>query len=330
MKTEQNSTNEISWTWADQISSYRFWGLFLFFGFLLIPNVIFNYLILMFRMDLGLTDKGISSIIGFKTFALFFGFWLAWFMVRLKNHYLLYLFSSFAIIGLILIYFIPSMITLSIGFFLIGLSSGAITLSIPTIIAGGRGGSEMFIVSFGIITFFELTIWNSTPLLFGIIGDTVGYKAIILIGLASAIVGSILLIPTKTDLFNTNPPKREFALTPKFRNPSEVALLCLIPLYNIYYIIYLSYRYHGEINSINPTQKILSPRAAAWCICLIPFLSPIIMSSLNNSLTPKLLINNTGKFDKTWLIILWAFVFLPVSFALIQSNMNKLINTEVN
>jgi hypothetical protein len=330
MKTEQNSINEISWTWADQISSYRFWGLFLFFGFLLIPNVISINLIQIIRMEFNLSYVDISTIYGFKTFGLFLGLWLAWFMVRMKNHYLLYLFSSFAIGGLILILFIPSTITLSISLFLIGLSSGAITLSIPAIISGGKGGSEMFIVSFGIITFFELTIRNSTQLLVGITGDMGGNKAIILIGLASAIVGSILLIPAKTNLFNTNPPKREFALTPKFRNPSEVVLLCLIPLYNIYYIIYLSYRYHGEVNSINPTQKILSPRAAAWCICLIPFLYPIITSSLNDSLTPKLLINNTPKYNKTWVIILWAFIFLPVSFALIQSNMNKLINTKVN
>jgi hypothetical protein len=109
-----------------------------------------------------------------------------------------------------------------------------------------------------------------------------------------------------------------------------VALLSIIPFWSTYYIIYLSYRYHGEVNSINPTQNILSPRAAAWCIFLIPFLPPIIMSSLNSSLTPKLLTLTNPKFYKTWVVVLWAFFLLPVSLALIQSNMNKLINNNSN
>jgi MFS family permease len=326
METGQNSTNEISWTWADQISSYRFWGLFLFFVFLLIPNVIISNAFSVFRDELQITSEQIGRVFAIKSYASLYGFWLAWFMIRMKNHYLLYLFSTLTVMGLALIFLVPSIATLYIGFFLIGLSFGAISLAIPAIISGGRGGSEMFIVSFGIITFINITMWNSGSIFFGLISSS---RTSLLVGLASAIIGSVLLIPVKPYLFNTDPPKREFSFTPRFRNPSDVALLCLIPLYNIYFIIYILYRYHGEINSINPTQKILSPRAAAWSFLLIPLISPVILSSLNSSITPRLTADNTLQYNKTWLIILWAFLFMPVSLALIQSNMNKIINREV-
>jgi hypothetical protein len=326
METEQNSANEISWTWADQISSYRFWGLCLFFVFLSFPNSIFALVISFYYKELGIPINSIAILHLVKILASLGGFWLAWFMVRMKNHKLLYLFSSLTIIGLLLVYFIPSMITISTYSFLLGLSLGAIVLSIPSLIIGGRGGSEMFIVSFGIMTFFEVLSPNLSYLLSPIIE---GNKCYILISLGSVILGSVLLLPINKNLFNTNPPKREFAFTPKFRDPTQVALLGLIPFFNIFYIIYLAYRYHGEVNSINPSQKILSPRAAAWCIFLIPIFYPVIMSSLNSSLIPKLLTNNPIKFYKTWVVILWAFLLLPISFALIQSNVNKLINSEV-
>jgi hypothetical protein len=322
METEKTTTNEGSWTWADQISSYRFWGLFLFFVLLLIPNAIINYYFSIFREEFNLTATNLGTFMAVKSFAAFGGIWLVWFMVRLKNHYLLFLFSAFTIIGLLLILIVPSVFTFYITFFLLGLSVGAIGLAIPTIISGGRGGSEMFIVSFGIITFFELTIYLSSSMIVTLFE---GYKLFILVGLASAIIGSVLLIPIKATIFNSDPPKREFALTPKFREPVVVALLCLIPLYNIYFMLHLIYRFHGEINTIYPSQKILSPCAAVWSFLLIPLIPPIIIASLNTSLTSKLLINNTPNFYKTRLVILWSFIFIPISYALIQSNMNQLL-----
>jgi hypothetical protein len=327
MKPEQNSTNEISWTWADQISSYKFWGLCFFFLFLTLSNVVVNTTFSLCNKELGITIEKVGILHLIKTLASLVGFWLAWFLVRMKNHKLLYLFSSLTILGLLLIYSIPSLLTLSVCSFLVGLSFGAIVLSIPTLISNGRGGSEMFVISFGIITFFEVTFPFLSYMLPALL---LSYKAYILISIAFAVIGSLLLIPIKGDIFNTNPPIREFAFSPIFRNPTQVALLSIIPIFNIYYFVYLTYRYHGEVNSINPSQNILSPGAAAWFIILIPLLYPVIMSSLNDSMLPKLLNNSGQKFYKTWVIILWAFIFLPVSFALIQSNMNALIKSEVS
>jgi len=131
--------NESPWTWADQISSYRFWGIFLFFIFILLPNVFLNFSYPIFTEQLNLSASQIGTALSIKSIAGFGGFWLAWFLVRLKNHFLLYLYSAFIIIGLLLVYFIPTSVSIAIGFFLIGLGFGAVALSIPAIIAGGRG-----------------------------------------------------------------------------------------------------------------------------------------------------------------------------------------------
>lgn len=318
--------NESPWTWADQISSYRFWGIFLFFIFILLPNVFLNFSYPIFTEQLNLRASQIGTALSIKSIAGFGGFWLAWFLVRLKNHFLLYLYSAFIIIGLLLVYFIPTSVSIAIGFFLIGLGFGAVALSIPAIIAGGRGSSEMFVVSFGLITFYELVVWSSFSNLYGWFFTILnGYRAWILIALIGACIGTILLIPVKATLFNSTPPKREFSLTPRFREPVVVALLCLVPLFNIYYIIRLSYRYHGEVNTINPTQNILSPCSAAWCTILLSVLMPVMTASLNQSLICKLTEDGKLNYYRNWAVILWTILFVPVSFALIQSNMNKLI-----
>jgi len=327
METKEKTTNEVTWTWADQISSYKFWGIFLFFIFLLIPNVILNFSFSIFREYYDMSSTEIASAFVFKSFAGLGGLWLAWFMIRMKNHYLLFLYSGFTIIGLLLILFMPSIISLSICFFLIGLSFGAISLAIPAIISGGKGGSEMFVVSFGLITFFEVVAWTSFNGLFGSLFDIIQTpKSYIIIGLVSSIIGTILLLPVKAELFNIPPPERKKFLTPIHREPVIVALLCLIPLYNIYYILHLSYRLHGEVNQINPTQYILSPRASVWSTLFLSILSPIIVSSLNTNITLKLKENNATRFYKTWAIILWSFIFIPISYALIQSNLNQLLH----
>jgi hypothetical protein len=331
METEKNVSKEIPWTWADQISSYKFWGITLFFIFLIIPNIIINFSYTIFKENLNLSISEIGTALTIKSIASLGGFWLAWLVVRGKNLFLLYIYAAFTILGLLLLYFTPSFITLCIAFFLIGLSFGAISLAIPAIISGGRGGSEMFVVSFGLITFYQAFTWNSFSGLLGwLFVEVNGYDKFVLIALGCVLLGTLLLIPVKANLFTGNPPKREFSLTPQFRDPSAVALLCLIPIFNIYYMIHLSYRYHGEINALNPSQNILSPRAGAWCYVLLPMFAPMITSSLNSSLTSKLSEEGNSHYYKNWAVILWSFLLIPVSFALIQSNMNKLINHEVS
>jgi predicted MFS family arabinose efflux permease len=242
-ETEKTTTNVVSWTWADQISSYKFWGIFLFFILLMIPGLTLGLAFPMFYEDFGMSASQIGTALSIKTFAGFGGLWLAWFMVRLKNHYLLFLYSFVLIIGLMIIIINPSFISILIGLFLIGLSLGAICLAVPSIIAGGRGGSEMFVISFGLIASFEVFASVVFIPFFGRLLDiSHNPRSYIIICLVISFIGTLLLLPVKSDLFNTSPPERKMFLTPIRREPVIVALLCLVPLYNIYYILNLTYR----------------------------------------------------------------------------------------
>jgi hypothetical protein len=326
METVKNESNEISWTWADQISTYRFWGILLFFLFMLIPNGILGYTFSIFSVQYHLSSSEIGTLMAIKNFAGFGGFFLAWFMVRLRNHFMLFVYAAILIIGLTVILLFHSFGPMAFGYFLVGLCFGGISLAIPSIIAGGRGGSEPFVISFGIVSFFEISYWTFLSAMYGVVLSDVQHPNLILIiALISAVIGVILLLPVKATLFHGNPPKREFSLEPTYRDPLVVALLCLIPLFNIYYILYISYRLHGEVNTLKPTQNILSPVAAVWCTLLVSILSPIIVSSLNRSLISKLIEDGKTAWYKNWAVILWSFLFVPVSYGLIQSNLNQLI-----
>jgi hypothetical protein len=331
METEKKATNGIPWTWADQISTYRFWGIFLFFIFMLIPNGILGYSYSIFRDHINLSTSEIGNLFAVRSIAGVGGFWLAWFMVRLRNHYMLFVYAAILIIGLLFILLFHSLLPMAAGFFMVGICFGGISLAIPSVIAGGRGGSEMFVISFGLLSFFETSYWMSFNLAFGgLLSANNNPHLFMIIALVSAVIGTVLLIPVKATLFNCDPPKREFSLEPTVRDPWTVALLCLIPIYNIYYIINLTYRIHGEVNTIKPTQSILSPWAAVWCTLLLSVLSPIIVSSLNRSLISKLTENGKTSYYKNWAVILWSFIYIPASYALIQSNMNQLIAQKEN
>ncbi len=326
MENETVSSNQVSWTWADQISSYRFWGLFLFYLLLIIPNIILNVSYPFFTEMYGLSAVDLGMAMAFRSVAGFGGFWLAWFLIRMKNHFLLYLFSCLTIIGLILIVLSTSIAALATSFFLIGLGFGAISLAVPAIIAGGKGGSEMFVVSFGLITFYELLVWTSysglTDHLFELFQNPASF---LIMGIVSSVLGTLLLIPVKAEPFAEPPAERDKVLPPVQRDPVIMVLLCLIPLYNIYYILHISYRLHGEVNSIHPTRKILSPRAALWSTLLLSVLSPMIVSSLNTNLAREFEENNLPGFHRNGAIIFWSFLFIPVSYALIQANLNRLV-----
>ena len=331
MKIEQNSTVEIPWTWADQISSYKFWGLCLFLFFMTMVFTFQDYYLINLIKKTGVSENwGMKGEIPF--ISMICGIWLAWVLFRLKIQNVLYLYSLFLIISLIMIYLIPSYYTLIIFNALVGISYGAIIIVVPIMIIERGGSIEMIIVSFGLILsfkFFAVPIsWVFITFLWILTGTGMDNpKPYILFSIILVIVGTIFLIPLNKNLFNTNPPQREFSLTPLFRNPVLVGFLCSIPFFNLIYIIYLSYRFHGEVNSLNPNQNILSPAAGALAIL---FLAPIIVSSINDTLTSRLIPSNNIHYHKTGKVIFWAFLVLPISFALIQSNLNKLINQEDN
>ncbi|MCG8390665.1 MAG: hypothetical protein MJA30_34280 [Cytophagales bacterium] len=315
-----------AWTWAEQVSTYRFWGLFLFFLCFFTIQVLIGHSVMFLGGYADMDTQQVSVLMALLSFFGFAGIWLAWFAVRLKNHYLLFLYGGITCLGLLLGLLVPSATLLIFAGALIGLGIGAIWLSIPSIIAGGRGGGEMFVVSYGLVIFFERMIPYSTlPLFAGFLDNGENF---FILSLVLAFVGMAFLLPVKPSLFYVPPPEKKVGnhFVPTYRPPWKVALLCLIPIYNIYYTVYLSYRFHGEVNAIYPSRTTLSPKAAAWCTLLLGIiLLPMITGSLNSSLVSKITSLGKSSYHKTWVVIACSFFIVPVSFALLQTNLNKCI-----
>jgi len=322
MEKKETNLNEASWSWAAQISSYRFWGILIYFIlFIASTNYIFNSSIWIFlREHVGLESPQIGILFTVRAISTLYGFFLAWIAIRTRNHYILFLYSTIVLIGILLVSFTQNIVLIFLGTAIIGLCSGAIALTIPSIIAGGRGGAEMFVVAFGIVTIFETISGVSLTAASGSLLANISSVMFFLILAIPIILGMCFLIPVRSKLFYEIPPQRGISLSPKKREPIIVALLCLVPFYSIYWL----YKLHGEIRSYTDSSKLLSSRAAAWSIIFIPFLLPMMLTILNDCLN-KVSTQKVKKQRATWVIVLWSILFYPVSFAFIQSDINKLM-----
>jgi len=313
-----------TWTWADQISSYRFWGLLIFYILTIGAYSLYNSSLVSYNYDtkeLSLTMVSSSFIAG--RFAYLYGFLLAWIAIRTIKHYMLYICSIMIFVGMILTFILFNYVTIFPSQIIISLAIGAISIIIPSIIAGGRRGSDMFVVSWGILTLFSFyteTGINQAGVLFGSILDT-SYS--FLICAAIVFLTIFFLIPVNSELFAGIPPLRGRIQPLQKREPLHVLLLCFIPFFYLYWL----YHVHGEIRSINNSPKLLSPRASVWLVLFIPILFPIIMATLNDCINGD---DGSQKmkdsYSTVW-IVFWSFVFFPIGAAMIQSSINRSIQS---
>ncbi len=317
-----------SWTWADQISTYRFWGIILFYVFSIIAHwYAFNTYSYFFLIEIkGIEDSQMGLIRSMGGFSILPGFFLAWIATQTRNHYMLILFGCLQIIGLSIIIFSNNIIFMYTGSALLEIGSWAIMLAVPAILAGGRGGAGMYIVVYGIIILIESNLGMATIAPLGYLVQ-VGLTPLMFLSMTGGIVllGMLFLIPVKSTLFNDAPPSRGYSLTPEIRNPLAVALLCFIPFFGIY----LLYRFHGETAFFSSSNKLLSPGPAAASGIFIPFIIPAMAVSLAEQLNKAALKQEQIKQLPRWGIILWSILFAPVSFALIQSRLNALIKANL-
>lgn len=327
MEISDNHLSKSKWTWADQLSSTKFWGVFFFFALITIPNVILTFGFHIFGSDYDIDMHSQTLIMSIRTFSSLGGLWLAWLMIKAKNNTFLYVLSGLLIVGLVYMLVSPTVISISIAFFFLGLIFGVISLWVPSVIAGGRGGSEMFVVSFGIITFFQSLLWSSTTAIVGYLMKDFGTEFLIIVCIGFVAIGLLILVILGVNQFeNTAPQARKSIYEPIYRDPATVVLLCLIPFYNVYYILNLSYRLHNEVYSLRPTNGILTPKAAVLIGLFVGALSPMVVASLNTNVIKKMKEEGNSRFYKNWIVILFAFLFVPISFALIQANINKCID----
>ena len=325
METTQKLTTR--WTWADLQSSYRFWGLVFYFVFFASSQSILNInsaLYLKQYTDLSYSLIGIAFSAQQAGFIL--GFILAWMASRMKTYYLLYLFSAFYLLGIsLLCFYSDNVFCLVAGEVMIGLAVGAILLTIPAFIGGAVGSTEAFVLAFGLMVTLKWLNNISTAPLSGWLWDRdllLGNPSYFFAVLATPmIIGTLLLLPIKAQLFNVAPKVRQVApIAPIYRNPAITFLLYFVPFYNIYWFAQI----HAEIRNYSQSATLLTPRGAGWSAFATSIVTPAIFSTLNDNL--RTIIESHGQTAryKTWLIILFAFLLPPVSAALIQSQMNEI------
>ncbi|MDC7223997.1 MAG: hypothetical protein PQJ60_09670 [Spirochaetales bacterium] len=319
-----------SWSWADQISTYRFWGILLFALFLSFSHTIITYLSILLRDSYDFDMASVSLAQGLGGGVKFLGLWSGWFLIKRRDLLLFYIYAACSALAFFLFFLFPTPFFLILSSLLSGFVLGGIALAVPALISGGRGGREMFLVSFGLISLVQQLTWSSAAWMSARLfhlpyGES---KIFFLLSFFFVLAGIVCLIPVNKDLFQGAPPERSRELPPQNRDPLALALMGLIPLYNLYHIPHVAYRLHGEVSHFKKTGKILSPRAAVWCTLLLPLIAPMILCSLNSVLISLLEEKGRERFHKNGPIIFWSFLFIPAGYALIQSNLNLLLREE--
>lgn len=322
MMTATSSAPTAAWTWADQISSWRFWALMA--GYLIavpLADALLFQMLPMLTKAAGLTMVEVSQVYGVRHVATAFGFCLAWPALRWKPVPALLLLALVKAGGVVLIGDLAegSSIGRILGAALAGSSTGAIVLLVPALVAGGRHGAEAFLVSFGTVSTVAVLFGVLANQAIGIYFVAVGAEGLAGMLLATIAAGAVLFATVGSTPFTQPPPVRERRLAPVRRRPVVTALLLFVPFYGLYWL----YRIHGEVTTLAPSRKLLSPRGAAIGAVLVPFLVLVALASLMDALNEEQSRGGQARLRSPVTVYLWALFFMPVAVALVQSSVNR-------
>jgi hypothetical protein len=311
-----------TWTWADQISTWRFWGLVL--AYLLIVSVggaFLNRTFIVLPGILGLDRSTTGGFMAVQYFSTAFGILAAWLAMRWKPVSTLIILACVKVLAVIFICFAGSELVAFVGCVMSGIATGGWALVVPAIIVGGRGSAESFVVSFGLISVIGIMAITMTEVLMGQYMGDEGRGQALIYTMVPVALGTVALLTAGNKLFIESPPDRGYAFTPVGRRPFEVALLFLVPFYAVYWL----YRVHGEVASIAPSRQLLSPRGALWCTLFVPFVGLVALISILDTLNNKRVESGKQILYTPGTIVLWVLLFPPVAGAKIQSALNQLL-----
>lgn len=329
MQLEQRAA-EIKWTWADLISSYRFWALFIIFlAVMLVHSTYHSMFVIYLRFEHDMPSKSIAMIYSLKIFFTIIAIFPAWLVSRAKNYYPMYLFACFLVIGLLLLRFATGNLNLIfVAVALIGFSIGSISLLIPAYIARAVNSTEVFILSFGAITAVNMINGTYMTVIFNdMINKGFNFNSIIILLIVFVIIGTLLLLPVKKCLFNEQPKVREVQPEkPIYLDSLLTFLLFFIPFYFIFWF----YKSHKDIRNFSQSATLLTPLGACLSACFVPFAMPIMLSILNDVIHESSSSDGEQGRFKTWLIIVISIVFPPIAAAMVQSEINRLASSENN
>ncbi len=323
MDTQSDKPATSAWTWADQISTYRFWGILVFFfASTLSLSALTAFLIIYLEGAFGLPASKSAILLSILAIGGLLGFYIAWIAARSKTKSWLILFGMLQLFGGLFLT-VPGLASISwirvSGAFMVGLATGAITLAVPSILAGGRGGMGAFVVVFGMMIFFSRLGELQNYATLGALWDTVGNIALPVVITTFMLLGLIFLLPVKSTLFQAAPPERGYSLPPSDRHPFLVALLCFVPFYWLYWL----YRAHGEVASIAPTRSILSPTGAVLACLFVPLITPIVLVSLVDDLNQPARDLGKPAFKNAWAVFIGGLIFFPLAAGFVQYDLNK-------
>jgi hypothetical protein len=315
------SSERPSWTWADLVSTYRFWGLLLFFVFSGIVSSSLSVNIAMLERQYGFTVHQIGLLFWTRIYAVPLGFWLAWAAIRSKPLPVLLTVAGFQVLAAALMGVGwpegHQLAAVAVKFGCIYLADAVIQLVAPTVIAAAMGGGEMFFVAFGTMFLFRQFVGWVNPMLYSaVVASHIGWTAPLA---AEALAGLICLAPVRHVLFTAAPPPRGRALEPVHRGPIITAILStVVP----FYFLYWSYRAHGEAAHLEPSRRLLSPRAGAWAFFGVP--APIILAALADHFNQRAASWGMSRVRRVWGVVLWGIFLMPVAIGLLQDALNRL------
>jgi hypothetical protein len=327
----ENENQRHVWTWADQVSTYRFWGLVLFHLYTLSSFIIFSQTYFRWADHMGQTPSTIGTI--FSSFHIlgFIGLIVGWIIIKFGNIKNLLILAVIQIIGILLLIFGGNPFLKIIGAGLWGLGYSSVFIVIPSAIAGGKAGMSTFASLYLIILLYERIQNFSFSAQLGYFFDFMSniqsavYSLFLTIPL---ILGIIFLLPVKSILFEEEPKDRIKLLELKSHNVLVVFLLNIIPFYYVYFM----YRIHGQVANFSQSRRLLSKNGALWISLLFPITLPIITTTLYDVLEDYSNKNNIA-INRKWLILLLTILFIPffpIAGALIQSDLNKLISQKAS
>jgi hypothetical protein len=314
------SSERPSWTWADLVSTYRFWGLLLFFVFSGLASSSLSISAPWMQGHYDFASAQVGLLFSTRIYVVPLAFWLAWAAIRSKPLPVLLTVGGLQVLaaGLMGVGWPggDQLAVASVKFACIYLADVVIQLVAPAMIAGAMGGAEMFFVAFGAMFLFRQFLGWLNPMLYGVVVPRIGWSVPIA---AEALVGLICLLPVRHVLFSAAPPPRGRALEPVHRGPVVTAILStVIP----FYFLYWSYRAHGEAAHLEPSRRLLSPRGGVWAFFGVP--APIILATLADHLNQRAAACGLRRVRRVWGVVLWGIFLMPVAIGLVQDALNRM------
>jgi len=198
-----------------------------------------------------------------------------------EGHYLLFLFGLFELIGIAFLSFSGSLVPVCIGAALLGFGSAALFLFSAAILAGGRGGSEMFVVAWGFSSHSKFSSHNLLRHCCRLFPFTVRFGT-------ECVPGARYSYRTRFDSTYSGQERTihnasaTAGIFPESCQP--YADRGCIPMPDSGLFILLAVQDSREVRQFSPSNTLLSPRAAVWCSLFIPFFNPVMMLTLTDVL----------------------------------------------